>query len=63
LTNKWAKDIVRALEDVMTNCEECGKKLPKRKKGPGKPRRFCTQSCARKNWERAHPRVRVYQEA
>jgi len=47
----------------MTNCEECGKKLPKRKKGPGKPRRFCTQSCARKNWERAHPRVRVYQEA
>jgi endogenous inhibitor of DNA gyrase (YacG/DUF329 family) len=41
------------------NCEECGNKLPKEKKGRGRPRRFCNDQCSKKNWDKKHPRVRV----
>lgn len=48
----------------MANCEYplCKKALPKpkKKRGRGRPQRFCDMSCARKNWELLHPRRRVY---
>ena len=43
----------------MKHCEQCNKRLPKRKPGPGKPRRFCDALCAQRNWHSKHKRVRM----
>lgn len=55
---------------VATHCEypKCGKKLPKRKPGAGKPRQYCDPEttgryCAHNDWARKHPRARVAVEA
>lgn len=48
----------------MKICEREGcKKRVKRKPGPGKPPRFCSEKCAQMEWRRLHPYKRVYQEA
>jgi hypothetical protein len=49
----------------MAKCEyvKCGKKLPKAKPGPGKPRRFCNGKCSMSQWRLDHPYKRVYQDA
>lgn len=49
----------------MATCEykECGKKLPKKARGKGRPQRFCDSKCSMAQWRLDHPYKPVYREA